>query len=173
MNMKSKISNILFSLTIAFYITNMVQFQRYNYTMGYCNQKEIYMVNQEKVALMTKLAIYEENEGRRNIPMGKYYKEDYVSLHMVNTVIVATFSYVLIIAAIIFAHLEQMMVEIANMDFIKAGKDIIIGYAITIVVYLIISYIVYTIRFKRVRKNLNEYNSNLKKLYGMYEENEE
>ena len=68
------------------------------------------MINQEKVALMTKLAIYEENEGRKNIPMGKYYKDDYVSLHMVNTVIVATFSYVLVIAAIVFAHIEQMMV---------------------------------------------------------------
>ena len=131
------------------------------------------MINQEKVALMTKLAIYEENEGRKNIPMGKYYKDDYVSLHMVNTVIVATFSYVLVIAAIVFAHIEQMMAEIANMDFIKAGTDIAIGYVATIFVYLIISYIVYTIRFKKVRKSLNEYNSNLKKLYSMYEANEE
>ncbi len=126
------------------------------------------MVNQDKVALMTKLAIYEENEGKKNIPMGKYYKDDYVSLHMVNTVIIATFSYVLILAAIIFAHLEQMMAELANMDFVKAGKDIATGYVAIILVYLVISYIVYTIKFKRVRKNLNEYNSNLKKLYGMY-----
>ena len=131
------------------------------------------MINQEKVALMTKLAIYEENEGRKNIPMGKYYKDDYVSLHMVNTVIVATFSYVLVIAAIVFAHIEQMMAEIANMDFIKAGTDIAIGYVATIFVYLIISYIVYTIRFKNVSKSLYEYNSNLKKLYSMYEANEE
>lgn len=126
------------------------------------------MVNQDKVALMTKLAIYEENEGKKNIPMGKYYKDDYVSLHMVNTVIIATFSYVLILAAIIFAHLEQMMAELANMDFVKAGKDIAIGYVAIILVYLVISYIVYTVKFKRVRKNLNEYNSNLRKLYGMY-----
>ena len=136
--------------------------------MGVYTQKEIYMINQDKVALMTKLAIYEENEGKKNIPMGKYYKDDYVSLHMVNTVIIATFSYVLILAAIIFAHLEQMMAELANMDFVKAGKDIAIGYVAIILVYLVISYIVYTVKFKRVRKNLNEYNSNLRKLYGMY-----
>ena len=146
----------------------MVQFLRYKHTMGVYTQKEIYMINQDKVALMTKLAIYEENEGKKNIPMGKYYKDDYVSLHMVNTVIIATFSYVLILAAIIFAHLEQMMAELANMDFVKAGKDIAIGYVAIILVYLVISYIVYTVKFKRVRKNLNEYNSNLKKLYGMY-----
>ncbi len=131
------------------------------------------MINQDKIALMTKLAIYEENEGKKNIPLGKYYKEDYVSLHMVNTVIIATFSYILFIAAIVFAHLEQMMAEIANMDFIKAGRDIGIGYVVTILAYLVISYIVYTIKFKRVRKSLNEYNGNLKRLYAMYAENEE
>ncbi len=131
------------------------------------------MVNEEKVALMTKLALYEEKEGKKNLPMGKYYKEDYVSLHMVNTVIVATFSYILILAVIIFSHLEEMMSELANMDFIKVGKDIIIGYVAMVLIYVVISYIVYTIKFKRVRKSLNEYNGNLKKLYVMYEDMEE
>lgn len=131
------------------------------------------MINEEKIALMTKLALYEENEGKKNIPLGKYYKEDYVSLHMINTVIVATFSYVLILAVIIFSHLEEMMAQIANMDFIKAGKDLIIGYVAILVVYIVISYIVYTVKFKRVRKSLNEYNGNLKKLYVMYENMEE
>lgn len=129
------------------------------------------MINEEKVALMTKLALYEEKEGKKSIPLGKYYKEDYVGLHMLNTVIVATFSYVLILAVIVFSHLEEMMAEIANMDYVKAGKDILIGYVIMILAYALISYIVYSIKFKRVRKSLNEYNGNLKKLYNMYTEN--
>lgn len=131
------------------------------------------MINEEKVALMTKLAVYEEKEGKKNIPLGKYYKEDYVSLHMLNTVIIATFSYVLILAVIIFAHLEEMMAELANMDYVKAGKDLLIGYIAIIAVYVVISYIVYSIKFKRVRRSLNEYNGNLKKLYNMYTEAEQ
>lgn len=130
------------------------------------------MINQEKVALMTKLAIYEENEGKKNIPMGKYYKEDYVSLHMVNTVIIATISYILIIGAIAFSNLEKLMAEIANMDFIKVGRDVAIGYVVLLLAYLVISYIVYTVKFKSVRKSLNEYDGNLKKLYSMYNDNE-
>lgn len=131
------------------------------------------MINQEKIALMTKLAVYEKNEGKKNIPMGKYYKEDYVSLHMINTVIVATFSYILILAAIVFSHIEEMMAEIANMDFIKMGKDIAIGYVVMLLAYLLISYIVFSIKFKRGRKSLNEYNGNLKKLYNIYTADEE
>lgn len=126
------------------------------------------MINEEKIALMTKLALYEEKEGKKALPMGKYYKEDYVSLHMVNTVIIATLSYLLILAVIVFSHLEDMMANIANMDIIKLGKDVVIGYVVMLVAYIIISYVVYTIKFKRVRKSLNEYNGNLKKLYNMY-----
>ena len=129
---------------------------------------EICLINEEKIALMTKLALYEEKEGKKALPMGKYYKEDYVSLHMVNTVIIATFSYLLILAVIVFSHLEDMMANIANMDIIKLGKDVVIGYVVMLVAYIIISYVVYTIKFKRVRKSLNEYNGNLKKLYNMY-----
>lgn len=131
------------------------------------------MINEEKVALMTKLALYEEKKGKKTIPLGKYYKEDYVSLHMLNTVIVATFSYVLILAVIIFAHLEEMMAVLATMDYVKAGKNILTGYVIMLLAYVLISYIVYTVKFKRVRKSLNEYNGNLKKLYNMYTEKNE
>ncbi len=131
------------------------------------------MVNEEKVALMTKLALYEEKEGKKNIPLGKYYKDDYVSMNIVATFIWSTFAYLLILGAIIFMHLEEMMVELATMDYVKAGIDIAIGYAVMIVLSVAISYVVYTIKFKKVRVSLNQYNANLKKLYMMYNESEE
>ena len=140
-----------------------------DYNIASERNKDI-MISEEKVALMTKLALYEEKEGKKAIPLGKYYKEDYVSLHMLNTVIIATFSYVLILAVLIFAHIEEMMSMIATMDYVQAGKDILIGYVIMLLAYIVISYIVYTIKFKRIRKSLNEYNGNLKKLYNMYNE---
>ena len=131
------------------------------------------MVNEEKVALMTKLALYEEKEGKKNIPLGKYYKDDYVSMNIVATFIWSTFAYLLILGAIIFMHLEEMMVELATMDYVKAGIDIAIGYVVMILLSVAISYVVYTIKFKKVRVSLNQYNANLKKLYMMYNESEE
>lgn len=131
------------------------------------------MVNEQKVALMTKLALYEEKEGKKNIPLGKYYKDDYVSMNVVATFIWSTFAYMLILGAIVFMHLEQMMVELATMDYVKVGTQIAVGYVAMLVVNVVIAYIVYTIKFKRVRVSLNEYNANLKKLYIMYNESEE
>lgn len=130
------------------------------------------MLNQKKIALMTKLAAYEENSGKKAIPLSKYYREDYVGLKMINTAIVVTLAYVLILAMMVFVNIEKMMTEIANMDYVKAGRDILIGYVVLLVVYMAVAYVVYSVKFKKVRDSLNEYNGNLKKLYSLYKEEE-
>jgi uncharacterized membrane protein len=130
------------------------------------------MINQEKVALMTKLATYEDGEGKKSIPQSKYYREDYISLKMINTGIIVTLAYILVLAIIVFVNVEKMMTQIANMDFVKLGQIVLTYYIIIFVVYMIIAYIVYSIKFKRVRNSLNEYNGNLKKLYTLYKEDE-
>ena len=38
------------------------------------------MLNENKVKMMTKMAIYEKNEGKKMLRTAKYYKGDYVSL---------------------------------------------------------------------------------------------
>ena len=119
---------------------------------------------------MTKLAAYEEGQGKENIPQSKYYREDYISLKMINTAILVTVAYLMILAMIVFVNVEKMMTQIANMDFIKLGQIVLVWYVVIFVVYMGISYIVYSIKFKRVRNSLNEYNGNLKNLYGLYKE---
>ena len=37
------------------------------------------MVKEDKVILMTKLAMYEQNEGKESIPVSRYYRSDYIS----------------------------------------------------------------------------------------------
>ena len=34
------------------------------------------MLNEEKVRVMTKLAIYEQGEGKKYLPISKYYRSD-------------------------------------------------------------------------------------------------
>ena len=39
----------------------------------------IYLLNENKVKMMTKMAIYEKNEGRKMIKTAKYFKSDYIA----------------------------------------------------------------------------------------------
>ena len=66
------------------------------------------MINEEKVRLMTKCAIYEDNKGKEEIPLAGYFKTDYVRYHGLKTMI-----------AVFFAFLVMLFVYIAsNMDTI-------------------------------------------------------
>ena len=38
------------------------------------------MLNEEKVILMTQMASYEENEGKKNIAIGRYFSSDYIAI---------------------------------------------------------------------------------------------
>ena len=45
------------------------------------------MVNEEKVKLMNKMALYEEKYGKEDFKIASYYKKDYVSYQTIFTVI--------------------------------------------------------------------------------------
>mgnify|MGYP000830207533 FL=1 len=50
------------------------------------------MINKRKVRLMTRTAMYEKHECSNDINKAKYYKSDYVGLHMWTTAIAVTLS---------------------------------------------------------------------------------
>ena len=44
------------------------------------------MLNEEKVILMTQMASYEENEGKKNMAIGRYFRSDYIAIQEVHSV---------------------------------------------------------------------------------------
>ena len=44
------------------------------------------MLNNRKIRIMTKLATYEEKEGKEDIKLSKYYKTDFVRLNILKTI---------------------------------------------------------------------------------------
>jgi len=125
------------------------------------------MLNEKKIALMTKMAIYEQKEGRKSLPMSKYYRSDYISLRIINTAIVTTIAFFLIAGLAVLVNVEKLLDELVSMDLMKIGKNILIAYIVVILFQTAMTYIVYSYRFKKYRKGLNEYNGNLKKLYAI------
>lgn len=125
------------------------------------------MLNEKKIALMTKMAIYEQKEGRKSLPMSKYYRSDYISLRIINTVIVTTIAFFLVVGLAVLVNVEKLLDELVSMDLMKIGKNILIAYIVVILFHIAMTYIVYSYRFKKYRKGLNEYNGRLKKLYAI------
>ena len=45
--------------------------------------KELFMLNEEKIKIMNKLAMYEQGEGKKYLPVSKYYRSDYIGLALI------------------------------------------------------------------------------------------
>lgn len=128
------------------------------------------MLNEERVILMTKMASYEEHEGKENMKIGKYFRGDYIAVQVLKSVLCATVAFVLIFGMFILYDFEVFMQDIYKMDLVSFAKTLLTYYGITVVVYGAISYIVYAYRYSKARKSLKLYYHNLKKLNSLYEE---
>ena len=128
------------------------------------------MLNEERVILMTKMEAYAQNEGKRNMRIGKYFRGDYISLQILKSVISATIAYVICFALYILYDLENFLQNIYKMDIVAFIRNALLYYGITVVAYGIISYLVYAYRYARARKSLKDYYNHLKKLNSLYQE---
>lgn len=126
------------------------------------------MLNEERVVLMTKMASYEAHEGKRCLAIGSYFRNDYIGWQVLKSIISATIAFVVVFAMYIFYDFEIFMMDIYKMDLLEFGKSVLKTYAVVIITYALISYVVYAYRYSKARKSLRLYYMNLRKLSGMY-----
>lgn len=128
------------------------------------------MLNEERIILMTKMASYEENEGKKNVSIGSYFRGDFIGLQVIKSIINATIAFCLVVALVIFYDIGSFMQNIYKLDLLQFGKTVILAYLITVAVYAVISYLVYTYRYNKAKKSLKCYFNNLKELTTLYTE---
>lgn len=128
------------------------------------------MLNEERIILMTQLAAYEANEGKKNVKIGNYFRSDYIAVQILKSIVSASIAFALVFALYIFYDFENFMQDVYKMDLIAFARNVLIRYGISVVVYGVVTYIVCTYRYARVRRNLKCYYHNLKKLSSLYRE---
>ena len=122
------------------------------------------MLNEDRIVLMTKLASYEKREGKKNMAVGKYFRGDYLTWNVLKSVVSATIAFFIGFALYLLYNIEELLENLYNMDFLLFAKNSISIYVVFVVVYCCLTYIVFTFRYARARKNIRRYYQNLKKL---------
>ncbi|MDE5699654.1 MAG: hypothetical protein K2I96_19965, partial [Lachnospiraceae bacterium] len=51
------------------------------------------MLNEERIRLMTRMACYEADEGRKNVAIGNYFRGDYIGLQVIKSIICLLYTY--------------------------------------------------------------------------------
>lgn len=127
------------------------------------------MLNQERIKLMTRMAAYEENEGKKYMSIGSYFRSDYMGLQVIKSVISSTLAYLIIMGLYVYYHFESLMQDIYKMDLMKVGKNLLLYYVIFTAANGLITYIVYSFRYSRAKRSLKKYYRHLKQMAAIYD----
>ncbi len=127
------------------------------------------MLDEKKVKLMTKIAIYEKNEGKDMKIASKSFKVDYVTLNMLYTGITTTIGYVLLVVLYVLSNLENLLVNVSETDFPKLIENVATYYVVVLILFLAAALVFYSNKydksFAKVRKNYQNL-KNLSKMIG-------
>ena len=128
------------------------------------------MLNNEKIILMTKLSLYEQKNQKKEIKSSRYFKGDYMSLKMLNSFLCVTVAYLLCLVLWFMYQADKVISKLTTTGRLVALVVVILMiYVIMVVAYMVFSYAFYSHRFRKIRKNLKEYNGDLKTLHRIQE----
>lgn len=126
------------------------------------------MLNENKVKMMTKMAIYEKNEGRRMLKTARYFKSDYIAFGILKTLITTSIAYIIMLIMYVLYNMESIIKDINKLDYTEVGTNLIIGYVAMIAVFSAIAFVVYGKQYDNSRNGLKRYFSRLNKLERFY-----
>ncbi|CCZ29584.1 MAG: hypothetical protein U0L24_06535 [Lachnospiraceae bacterium] len=127
------------------------------------------MLSQERIKLMTKMAAYEENEGKKYMSIGSYFRSDYMGMQVIRSVICGTLAFFLLAGLYVYYHFETMMQDIYKMDLLLLGRRVLFYYIVFIAAYSVITYVIYSFRYSRAKRSLKHYYYHLKQLAAIYD----
>ena len=130
------------------------------------------MLNEEKIKIMNKLAMYEQGEAKKYLPVSRYYRSDYIGLALIKNFFLVTIGYCLILAGIAAYFGEYLVDNIHKMDLVAVGRNAVIGYIVVLVVFSVATYIQYSVKYHKAKKSVKEYYQELTQLNKIYSREE-
>lgn len=127
------------------------------------------MLDETKVRLMTKLAFYEQTQGKEDFKISAYYRKDYTGIHLFANVIWVTVGYGCAALLAMLATMDLLLDSMTNSLFLMLLMILVIGYIGTVVIYCIISGHIYNQKHRKARTRVKKYNHDLTLLLRWYE----
>ena len=126
------------------------------------------MLDKDRIMLMTRMASYENMEGKKMIRITDYFRGDYVALGMLKTAVAVTISFLTVVGIYVFCNADKFISEFYETDFASILNKAIRAYAVVMIIYMIIAFALYSYRYTQARKSVRVYRKALKKLISMY-----
>lgn len=127
------------------------------------------MLNEEKIKLMTSIAIFEKAEERNLSLVKRYFKSDYISRNLLRSFLGYTLCWILGLALAVVCRLEDILSIVALEDVVFPFVDYGVWYLLGLLVYLTVTFIVCSRRYSYAVRGMKVYTARLKRLQRRYE----
>ena len=128
------------------------------------------MVNEDRAYLMTQMALYEQKKAKHDERIGSYFKGDYVSGRLLESFFCATILFLVGAGVYCLYFFEEIMEMIYGQELPEIVFKAVIAYVIILIVYLLITFFVYSRRYKGAINDLKMYYRALQRLSDEYGE---
>ena len=128
------------------------------------------MIHNERVCRMVKLQAFHDRKGKEYFPVVKYFRRDYVGLHLLKGFISGTVAYVVMLLMWAGCSVEVLMESIHTMDLRQFAIGILLKYLLFLLIYLSAVFAYAQTKYTRAKKEIKVYNKHLKRLIGSFEQ---
>ncbi|MGN0414611.1 MAG: hypothetical protein ACI4FX_03870 [Agathobacter sp.] len=126
------------------------------------------MINEERVKELCHMAVFDEHSAKECRQMGEYYMWDYVGKELVKSFFSGTIAYLLLLLLWGIRDME-MLTEMLNSPKLKELIGwVLLLYVVFMAVYMVLTAIIYCVRYVYGRKKLRRYAEHIKKVRRMY-----
>ena len=121
-------------------------------------------MDKKKIWEMSRLAMFEEEDGREDLSVAFYYKRDYVALGLLSNFLLISIAYVIIVAGIILYKLDYLTENFSSMDYSVMIAAVVIFYFLLLGIYSAIVFTLRSLRHAKAKRRVQEYYDELNDL---------
>lgn len=131
------------------------------------------MVNEEKVRLMTQLALDEKRFYKDELDESGYFRSDYIRSNTLKVLLGYSISYLLIMGLVAMYYVDYLFTNAVQMDMqsmVWLAGSIYVGLLLIITLFCVLFY---TTKYTNNRKRLHKYMMEIDKLQKFYRDSKE
>lgn len=128
------------------------------------------MLNEEKIRLMTGIAMFEKKMMKESIPANRYFKSDYVGSHLIRSFIAYSLTVCLCLVLWVLYRFDDLLNAMAVDDLISLGVRFVFYYAAGLLAYLVVTWKIYSRRYDEAVGRLKIYQAKLRRLDKKYDQ---
>lgn len=119
------------------------------------------MISRRRVRLMTRLAICEKKQEKALRCAGAYFRSDYIGIHLMKSFFRMAAAFLLGAGLWVLLEMDFVVERLGVLDAAGIGMGMLICFGVLEGVYLLLTYLVFSVRYARAAKEREAYRQTL------------